>query len=352
MKFAAKGAVAISVLFLWTRLVFGTGDDLGPATLSHAGMDVRVLQGARLPETPELSLPTSVRTAGETLVLLDRYADNAILVLDRADGSPLRSAGPKGEGPEELTAAWSVDVIHEPQDAIRVMDLALLRFSVFSLADLSLLSVDKIDGLGRITDHVELPDGRIAVIGSLNLARIAFLDAHGVVVGHGGQLPPAEGNIPTPVLLHAYQGFMEPNPQRTLLSIVTRHAGWLEIYTAEGSLLRRVSGPFEFDPLYTVAEGVKGPAMVPERGLRYGYLDSATTDSRIFALFSGRLNGVSESDAVYGRHVHVFDWAGNLVEVLELSGDTFAIAVDEAGSQMYAIEHFPEPRILVYDLTG
>jgi hypothetical protein len=85
--------------------------------------------------------------------------------------------------------------------------------------------------------------------------------------------------------------------------------------------------------------------------LRFGYVDVATTGSRIYGLFSGRRRGdFPRGQAVYARQIHVFDWAGELEAVLDLDSDVIAIAADERDRVLYAIRHDPLPAIVKYEL--
>ncbi len=84
--------------------------------------------------------------------------------------------------------------------------------------------------------------------------------------------------------------------------------------------------------------------------LRFGYVDVATTESRVYGLFSGRLRGEYPKAATYAREVHVFDWTGRLETVIHLDSDAIAIAVDERDDTLYTIRHDPLPAIMKYGL--
>ncbi|MEN8144530.1 MAG: BF3164 family lipoprotein [Gemmatimonadota bacterium] len=344
-----RGVIALIGLFTFSVLVLGFREKTDLASLDHAVHSPLRISGRVLPETPELGLPSEIRVAGEHLVVLDRFADLAVHVLRRSSGAYVGGSGREGDGPGEFRAPWNMEIVGEAR--VGILDLKLQRISWFSLQDYEFAGQQSLKGLGTVTDFVQLPSGDLVAIGSFGGGRLALTDAQGVFKHYAGDLPPSTSNIPTPVLLHAYQSYMESRPDGEYLALVTRHAGWLEIYDQSVISIVRTSGPFPFEPKYEVAQGARGPVMKSGPDLRFGYLDLSATDSRIYSLFSGRLRGAfPDGRAVYGRYVHVFDWEGNLIEVLELSGDTFAIAVDETGSQMYAIEHLPEPRIMVYDL--
>jgi hypothetical protein len=108
---------------------------------------------------------------------------------------------------------------------------------------------------------------------------------------------------------------------------------------------------------HELAEGVKAGGtfggevyMAPEEDMRFGYVRIATTDDRIYALFSGRSNRGSPRDAPYGRFVHVYDWDGEFLAALELDNAALEIAVDPLGEELYATIEEPEPGVRVYSL--
>ena len=110
--------------------------------------------------------------------------------------------------------------------------------------------------------------------------------------------------------------------------------------------MREGSRPYGFEPLYEAKKSARTVAMASGDETRFGYLDLATTDSRIYALFSGRTR--AEGRANYGNTVHVFDWDGRLVDVLRLDEFVIALAVDPAGEALYGIRHDPFPAVLEF----
>ncbi len=82
-----------------------------------------------------------------------------------------------------------------------------------------------------------------------------------------------------------------------------------------------------------------------------GYLDMATTNERIYLLYSGKKYKKEDmSDAVKSNIIHVYDWQANPVEKIIIDKEIVNFAIDEAGRKIYGITHNPEPQIVYFQL--
>lgn len=344
LKLIVRLGFLTAAAVVWILFVFGMPKSVAPEL--GASDDAQVIRGVILPQTPEMAIPTAITVAGSLLVVLDRYDDEQIVVLDRETGRHLYSLGARGEGPGEMMAAWSMDT---RGDTLTVLDAQLQRVSRYDLAMGSQLSQERLPELGPAMAIAELPRGCITlrgIFGDLPLALVCGSD-----VRLAGELPPSDTEAPPNILLHAYQSHMQARPDRQRLVSATRQAGWIEIHDGQSNQIRRFVGPFGFEPAFNVASGASGLALRQTNELRFGYVGLAATQEWIYGLFSGRLWAAHGADASKARSIHMFDWEGELVDILELPRDAVTIAVSEDG-MLYAIEYEPEPRILMYKLTG
>ena len=179
---------------------------------------------------------------------------------------------------------------------------------------------------------------------------VGHFTADGEYEGASGALPTSDIEAPPEVVQHAYRGNLKADPAGSRLVLANRHAGFLEVFSSDGESIRRIDGPFSFDPVFEVKLGQRGPSLATGESLRFGYVDVAATSDRIYALFSGRTRAGHPDDAVYGREVHVFDWDGTLQSVLQLDADAMAIAVDPQRGRLLTVRHLPSPAVLSYEL--
>ncbi len=329
----------------------------GPASLDHRALDVRALEGSMLHSSQALAMPTSIELVGRHLVLVDRYADRPIHVVSTQDGALVRSVGRAGEGPGEFQQLWSVSPAPEAVSVFWAFDMALGRLTRFDLADESTLDrpwqsqLLTLRANTSVTSVAWLAEDRLLGTGFFLDGRFGTFDGDGALLGTVGPIPEHEGAIPVHVLQHAYIGTLRARPDRARVVIALRHAGIIEIYDPDGTRLVRVGGPFPFEPVFEVGEGVSGPQMASGETLRFGYVDVAVTNDRIYALFSGRTRAGFGVEASLAKNIHVFDWSGRLEHSLELDADVIAIAVDTSLPALYAVRHDPSPAVLEYSLA-
>jgi hypothetical protein len=304
----------------------------------------RTLSAEVLHASDALAMPTDVEVLGDRLILADDFADRNLRVLRRSDGAIERSFGTKGRGPREFESAYAIDVI-DPSGQVMVHDPMLQRVTWIDLERdfegdrwVSDRSV-KLNADAMIMETASTPTGLIGT-GTFTDARLAHLNPAGRLERTTGTPHVAPSEVSRRVWTRVYQSRLKPNPNRTRWAVASRFADRLEIYDADGVLSAMGDRPYGFDPedLKTDDEGA----------VRFGYLDLATTESRIYALFSGRTR--AEGSAAYGGLIHVFDWEGRLVDIWELDARLIALAVTPDGHRLYGIRHHPIPAVVTYAL--
>ena len=312
----------------------------------------RSLTSTVLHESAALAAPTDVEVMGSSLIIADDFADRPLRLLSRSDGAIERSFGGKGQGPREFESAWSIDVV-DPSGEFMVLDLMLQRITWVDVREDFQDEVwvgDRSVQLKAETMLMEAswtPSGMLG-LGMFREGRIGHLDAQGAIVRTSGPTPLEGREAPPEIRQQAYQSKLKPNPSRTRWAVATRFADRLEIYDGTGALIAEGDRHYGFEPAFDAERSDRSVRMVSGGEARFGYLDIATTDSHVYALFSGRTR--AEGRANYGNTVHVFDWDGNLEGVLRLDADVIALAVEPEGSVLYGVRHDPLPAVLEYRL--
>ena len=312
-----------------------------------------MLRSEVLSERDWMAAPTDVEVMGPDLVIADNFADRPLSVIRRSTGAMVQSFGRMGRGPREFETAWSVDVIDQA-GRFMVHDVTLQRVTWVDMdrdfqdgewvADRSV----KLNANALLLDLGWSPDG-LKGLGTFQEGRLGHLASDGRLLRTTGPTPLEGEEVPAHIRQQAYQSKLKPNPSRTRWVVATRHADRLEIFDAAGNLLAQGDRPVGFEPTYSAEGGEAGQArMTSDEDLRFGYIDVTTTEDRIYGLFSGRTR--AEGRANYGTRVHVFDWDGNLLDVMELDSPIIAVAAAPEGDVLYGIRHEPMPAIVRYPL--
>lgn len=195
-----------------------------------------------------------------------------------------------------------------------------------------------------------LTDSTIVAAGIFPDGRMAVTDRRGRILRCIGKRPQAPADVPATVLQHAFTGPLTVAPDRRHVAMGTENADRLEIYRADGTLVRELRGAFGFDPVYEVHRRPAGNAMATGQDLRFGYTGLVSTSDHIYAMYSGQLRGEGGMYSYFGTEVHVYRWNGDRVATCTLEERARAIAVTPDGRRLYAVQWTPEPRIVQYTL--
>ena len=312
--------------------------------------------GDTFTEIDSLGRPGDLLKVGPYLVISDGHNDPPLHIVRASDGTLIQSLGRPGEGPGEFGSIWSLLSAPTEDEAFWAYDVMLRRLTYVDLkryfADAFTLGEQLISltSEGMLISPAWIADTLIIGSGFFTEGRIGHFDSSGKMLRQVGITPPGRKKVPVPVRQHAYQSTLATHPDGSLAVLGTRHADQLEIYRVDGTRLVVVRGPLEFDPIYTVKNRGGAPSMATGDDLRFGFIDLATTQKYIFALYSGRTREDYPGRANFGETVHVFDWSGQLIHTYQLDADVISIVVDESGRTLYASQR-PHPAILSYALT-
>jgi sugar lactone lactonase YvrE len=137
----------------------------------------------------------------------------------------------------------------------------------------------------------------------------------------------------------AYVLCVVPTAQR--IAMLFAGGGRIDIHDSTGRLLTRAKVPFPSNGEW----GLNARKQIWFKDTWSHYLDCAGSARHLYALFAGhRTDGPGGGRMRAARHVHVFDWNGNLVQVLRLdhemstiatSGDTLLYATGQETQGIY-----------------
>jgi hypothetical protein len=340
-------------------LLLGCGRDTGSTGESDGADPPAVsdtIRSAVLYGGDALGRPQSIGIAGEWLLVGDRPQPHALHLIRRTDGHHAASWGRDGEGPGEFRTLWGIQPDRDGRAWL--YDPSLSRLTLIDAPSLAAGRPDPVRRMVRLhADMVPMTalwmaDTLLVSSGMFTQGRLAMFDASGRLKRVAGSLPAAREGIPPQVAQHAYSGTLVRHPTRPLLAIGTRHADRVELYDADGRLLRVARGPRGFEPVFEVAMAGGQPTMASGDEMRFGYVDVAAAGEHLYALYSGASRGERPGRASFGGEVHVFDWDGRLLRILPLDHLALGLAVSDDGRTLYTVRHDPAPAVLRTSLPG
>lgn len=314
---------------------------------------VRPLQSRRLiGDSVSFGRIEGLALDGERMVVLDGLGPRAFNVIDLADGRTLTAVGRSGQGPGEFVAPRAVEVTRDGRAARAwVYDFQLGRLTGIDLSGESaepqvLRVMNGLHNPAWIGDTL-VTNGMFA--GEM-LRFYVPSDAEMDLVRSAGASPFSE--LQPDIAMHLNRSSMVVQPAGGRIAVAFLYISRLHLYDRHGRQTLAVAGPQEITPAYRTAydnrEGITRFLRTDET--RFAYIDVTATDEAIYALYSGRARGEADGQEYAGNTIHVFDWDGRLVEVVQLPEDARRIMVDPSGERLYAARDLPWPGVIELNL--
>lgn len=138
----------------------------------------------------------------------------------------------------------------------------------------------------------------------------------------------------------------------TRIALATGYSDRVEFYNASGRRIGIADRPFGFEPAFVVTGKGADQYIASPPDMRDRYVGIRASNSRVYALFSGRRYGDFKARSSFARHVHVYSWTGRLLAVLALDSEVLDIAIDPDERWLYAVVHDPLPRVVAYSIPA
>jgi len=301
--------------------------------------DTVFLKSETMDLSEHLGKAYGIASAYPYLIVRDDQADTKLTLLDmgKVPIVPIYT-GTSGQGPAELINPGPII-----PDSNRFfiydggkMKLLSCRLDTTDRSDHELQEEISINEPG-IIDIKKIKDGVFLAVGVFSENRFVIIDGTGKTVGRLGSYPiQQEDNVPEYVWGIACQSMLATNTKKGLAAVAMRYGEHIQFYSfglGDGSLelLRERS---VFLPEYTTNNHNGSPNFSPTEKTRWGYLSIASDEDHVYVLYSGKPQ-VRGTDFYQGHVVHVFDWEGNFVRIMELDKEVSSITVIQ--DRLYAL---------------
>ena len=277
-------------------------------------------------------LPMDMEIVGDRIVVVDQMADRAVVVFD-LQGNLIARHLPKGDGPKE---ARRVNTVSGSGDTVYAWDAGrsrVVKFPVDESPQGEPYTADILPGF-RSRSLVPIEDGYLLAEGIDGL----FVRWRGELEADTlGKAPPVLRELKAEHRTHNRAlRLLARHPTKSLVALAFMGTGEFMIADFDGNPMSEVVRPVEWK--VNDKEPRSAPRMVT-------YVNVAVTESAVYALFAGKpLEEALVDGAVDARQVHVHDWAGNLLGIIEMDRSAMDIAVNDGILYTLNLALIPEIR--------
>lgn len=293
--------------------------------------------------------PKRLHIYGAVLAVLTPQEDKVLHLFNLKSGKELACGLEIGQGPKELLAPEFVDTSDSSE--IVLSDMAISTVVKYRLKDF--LHHEDPDIVSRIS----LDDGIYGRIGTLqgNYVALAFcedfllhrFDAKGNIVDSIGTYPNTEFDVTSMEKMTMF-GFQLATNGFDRIAVCYSWSDMIDIYDAEGHLLKRMHGPDHFISHYKERRMGKAVGALRVKGQSWdAYSVPVSVGNEFWVLYSGAKD-LESNFSDYRKRILVFDKNGAPLRLYELDKGIIMFDVDEYNKKIYAICSKPEYHIMEY----
>ncbi|WP_303318478.1 BF3164 family lipoprotein [Flavivirga abyssicola] len=305
-------------------------------------------------EVKNIANPAKLKIKDSLLYIQDSKSDKFIHVFNLDSNEKIVSIGIKGKGPGEILSPYGSLGIYN--NKLWVFGATLNKYLGFNTDSILKKNYKPIQSELFFTSKSFFYEvGWLSnnVIVGLNFSeeekRLTFYDINKKTEIHSGSIPPKlSQEIPTSIHKQSLMGTLKIKPDRSKIVIGSLYSDLIEIFDESGNDIIKTKTELDFLPKYELSDNNGHIVMGQGGDTRFGYIDVSVTNENIYALFSG--NTRNDSSFAYGKLIHVFNWEGELIDVMELENDSISIEINSDNSELYVIEFTTIPKISKYTL--
>ncbi|GHT83941.1 hypothetical protein FACS18947_0580 [Bacteroidia bacterium] len=284
--------------------------------------------------------------------ILDKYEDKNFTIINTENGHAARIC-PVGQGPGEIiNPSWYVNVLKDKENELLlyVFDIAYSKWFIYNL-DSALIdnqtaafnTVSATAGSfeeGGISTHIEILNDSTWIGSGIYIDGVFSFFNNGI---RGKEM--VELAVSEPRVSKFYQSLADASDfdlSSDKQHLVRSRNGLIELYTIDGdTLINNFSHEyFKYD--YSI---VDGQIYINEK-TRYGYISACVSSNRVYGLYSGKLE--IEPNSFQSQYIHVYDFKGNLLEIIDLDTPICAMDINSKGDIIYALSAVGERKLISF----
>ena len=270
----------------------------------------------------------------------------------------IRSFIEKGKGPNSQLSTSSIQYGTE-EKVLYVGDIYKKKLFCYSIDSLlssqgSAHPSEVIDFKNKeITKPITLRGNKIVDLYASyqedSIGSLAFYDFDGKFSAKSGIYPFYEDTFKPFELLNVFISGLNTSENRDKIILNYYFTDYLDVYSSDGQLEKRIHGPDNFEPQFNSVKLGKFSANVPDKNNgRRAYAGKAIMRDKLFALYSGKL--VKDSD-YHAETILLYDNTLSPSTIYRLDKSIFDFDIDWSTNTIYGLSHIGENNVIKFNLN-
>lgn len=310
--------------------------------------DVQTLKGKEIEFDETILKPVRLEVFDSLLLTINSGQEKHLHIYNLRSHKKLGERISMGQGPYEMIVPR---IIKASSTGLYLFDMATSAMFNYDIKELlnnpnpvpreqMKLKAQIVGEAGILQDHF---------IGPVHTHKylLQVFDPTGEKVDTLGQYPTDDRNL-SPNEITATYAFSFVTNGKDKIAVCYNWADFIDIYSGEGVLLKRIHGPKHFVSEFQEFHDGNVISTSPVKGkTRDAYFNPVNVGNEFFVLFSGK-SEAEDNYSILANQILVYDWDGKPKKIFHIDQGIFAMCVDNNSKKIYGISDDPEFHVVEF----
>ena len=276
--------------------------------------------------------PAGLCCTDTRLLILDRYENYTLTIIDTKNYKSIGRELPIGGGPGEVT--WPLFVtISTNGKRLFVFRRNSFIFNTYDFSDDKLSFIDNVHIKKSPAHAVPIENGFVGIGMMFENGRYGIYNNQGDLIQETGVYPNYGKSKDHISRYFIDQGYLCSHPNGTHFALGTSNSDNVEFFSCKNG---------EIQLLKRYGKGIVNAEMdnnilkIEESNIT-GYKGTYTSEKYCYMLYSGKPYGDNPNQSLWAENIFVFDWNGNFVKSYRLDNEIRYFCVDESNNVIYGV---------------
>lgn len=344
-----KGINFLKILICLLVVIFGCNRQQKDKFQFSSGKFINELKlSGSFVNTDQTNMPMGICVFAEKnlLLLIDIHDSFLVKAYDLKTMRFIKAFARKGAGPNEqldchklqysadLKHVFAVDRIKQKIFIYKTQDILDPMKTVFPADEIVLYEHQiynpSILSDGSIVDYTSPEKNKKPTV-------FSFYDPNGSFLFNKGAFPLIKTKYSDAELNTAFLGWYTPSKDGENIILSYLNTDFLDLYSKNGNLLKRIQGPDFFDPAVKSVTKFKGTMIVPNDNAYHAYSSARMDKDEVYVLYEGK--NIIEEGGYHKNLLFLFNKQLKPQTLFDLEQPIFAFDIDWKTRVLYGLTH-------------